>query len=215
MELSATAHPRPHDLLGLAPTAATLAEAMSDDAPAWVAQSLTRAPWVVVRRARARPGRISVGVRGATRAERWATSISWSDVIRVRTPEGLRAGDDGVSLPDVAATRALRVLDASLEPDWACWGPSGSVGFSLATRYAVVSETSDLDLLIRCLIRPAPGSLERVARLFAEQEARVDCQVETPIGAAHLDDLCRDGPSLMRTPEGAWLCEDPWAAVEP
>ncbi len=208
MEL--TAHPRPHDLLRLAPTAAT-----SDDAPAWVAQSLARAPWVVVRRARAGRGRIPVGVRGATRAERWATTISWSDVIRVRTPEDLRAGHDRDSLPDVAATKALRVLAASLEGDWACWGPTGSVGFSLATEHAVVSETSDLDLLIRCPIRPAPGSLERVARLFAEQEARVDCLLETPVGAVHLDDLRRDGPSLVRTPEGARLCEDPWAAIEP
>jgi phosphoribosyl-dephospho-CoA transferase len=213
--LSATARPRPHDLLRLAPAAATLAEAASHDAPAWVAQSLARAPWVVVRRARARCGRIPVGVRGATRAERWATSISWSDVTRVRTPEGLRSGQDRHSLPDVAATRALRVLAASLEPDWACWGPTGSVGFSLATRQAVVSEASDLDLLVRCPIRPAPGSLERLARLFAEQEARVDCLLETPIGAAHLDDLRRGGPTLVRTTEGARLCEDPWAAIEP
>ena len=215
MELSATAHPRPHDLLQLVPTVATLAQATSDDEPAWVAQSLAHTPWVVVRRARVPGGRIPVGVRGATRAERWATSISWSDVIGVRTPEDLRAGHDRDSLPDVTATRAFRVLASRFEPDWACWGPVGSVGFSLATGQAVVSETSDLDLLIRCPGRPPPGLLERVARLLAEQEARVDCQVETPVGAAHLDDLGRDGPSLVRTLEGARLCEDPWAAIEP
>ena len=214
MELSVALRPRPHDLLQLAPTTAILTEGSSNDAPAWAAHSLARAPWVVVRHARALPGRIPVGVRGATRAQRWATSVSRTDVIRIRTPEGLRAGDDRGCLPDVAATRALRVLAASLDHDWACWGPTGIVGFSLATRQSAVSETSDLDLLIRCPIRPPPGSLDRVARLFAEQQARVDCQVETPIGIAHLDDLRRDGPSLVRTAEGARLCADPWALIE-
>lgn len=214
MDLGAAACPRPHDLLQLAPTATTLAES-SNDTPAWVAQALARVPWVVVRRARSRPGRIPVGVRSSTRAERWPTGVSWSDVIRVLTPEELRAGDDRGSLPDVAATRAFRLLTASLELAQASWGPTGSVGFSLATGQAAVSETSDLDVLIRCPFRPAPGSLERLARLFAEQRTRVDCQVETPIGAVHLDDLLRDGPSLVRTFEGPQLCEDPWAAIEP
>ena len=107
------------------------------------------------------------------------------------------------------------VLTASAELASARWGPTGSVGFSLATGQAAVSETSDLDVLIRCPFRPAPGSLERLARLLAEQGTRVDCQVETPIGAVHLDDLLREGPSLVRTFDGARLCEDPWAAVEP
>ena len=65
--------------------------------------------------------------------------------------------------------------------------------------------------------RPDPRRVRSnaLARLFAEQAARVDCQVETPIGAVHLDDLLRDGPSLVRTLDGARLCEDPWAAIEP
>lgn len=215
MELSLVVPPRPHDLLRLAPTAAILAEGASDGAPAWVPHSLARAPWVVVRRARAEPGRISVGVRGATRAERWATSVSPTDVIQIRKPEDLRPADHPDFPPDVAATRALLALAASLEHWWACWGPTGSVGFSLATGHVVVGETSDLDLLIRCQSRPAPGSLERAARVFAAQEARVDCQIETPNGIAHIDDLWRDGRSvLVRTADGARLCNDPWALIE-
>ena len=208
-----TLPPRPHDVLQLASATAILADESGNDAPAWATQSLARAPWVVVRRARAVPGRIPVGVRGATRAERWATSVSRADVIGIRTPEDLRAGDDQGSLPDVAATRALGLLAASLDHDWACWGPTGSVGFALATRQPAVTETSDLDLLIRCPIRPAPGLLDRVARRFAGQEVRVDCQLETPVGIAHLDDLRRHGPSLVRTSAGARLCADPWAPL--
>ena len=214
MDLSPAASPRPHDLLQLSPTAPTPAEP-GNDTPAWAALALARVPWVVVRRARGRPGRIPVGVRGSTRAERWATTVSWSEVMRVRSPEDLRAEDDGGSLPDVAATRVFRVLTASPDLGWADWGPTGSVGFSLATGQAVLSETSDLDLLIRCPSRPEPGLLGRLARLFAEYAARVDCQVETPNGAVHLDELLRDGPSLLRTLDGARSCEDPWAPTEP
>jgi hypothetical protein len=43
---------------------------------------------------------------------------------------------------------------------------------------------SDLDLLLRCPVRPARASLDALASLFAAQEARVDGQVETPGGMA-------------------------------
>ena len=60
---------------------------------------------------------------------------------------------------------------------------------------------------------PRRGWLDRVARRFAGQEVRVDCQLETPVGIAHLDDLRRHGPSLVRTSAGARLCADPWAPL--
>jgi phosphoribosyl-dephospho-CoA transferase len=118
--------------------------------------------------------------------------------------------DDWAAIPDVAAMRTLRTLIPSLNRGGTVWGPTGSAGFSLATGHIAVRQASDLDLLLRCPARPARGWLDGLARLFAGQEARVDGQIETPAGVAHLDDLCRDGPSVVRTCAGPRLCADPW-----
>ena len=204
--MALTARPRPHDLIRLTPGAVSLAGAL-----AWVRASLARAPWAVVRHDRPVPGQIPVGIRGPTRALRWATYIPQAGVAGVRTPESLRHVGDWAAIPDVAAMRTLRALTVSLNRGGTAWGPTGSAGFSLATGHVAVRQASDLDLLLRCPARPARAWLDGVARLFAAQEARVDGQVETPAGVAHLDDLRHGGPSLVRTCAGPVLCADPWA----
>ena len=204
--MALTARPRPHDLIRLASGAVSLASA-----PAWVRASLARAPWAVVRHDRPVPGQIPVGIRGPTRELRWATYIPQVGIAGIRTPESLRNVDEWVAIPDVAAMRALRALIPSLNRGGTAWGPTGSAGFSLATGHIAVRRASDLDLLLRCPARPARAWLDGVAQLFAAQEARVDGQVETPAGVAHLDELLHDGPSLVRTCAGPVLCADPWA----
>ena len=204
--MALTARPRPHDLVRLTPGAVSLA-----GAPAWVRTSLARVPWAVVRHDLPVPGQIPVGIRGPTRELRWATYLPQAGVTGIRTPESLRHVDDWAAIPDVAAMRALRALIPSLNRGGTAWGPTGSAGFSLATGHIAVRRASDLDVLLRCPVRPARAWLDGAARLFATQEARVDGQVETPAGVAHLDDLRRDGPSLVRTCAGPRLCADPWA----
>ena len=164
--------------------------------------SLAGAPWAVVWHDRPVPGQIPVGIRGPTRELRWATYLPQAGVAGIRTPESLRNVDDWVAIPDVAAMRALRALIPSLNRGGTAWGPTGSAGFSLATGHIAVRRASDLDLLLRCPARPARAWLDGVAQLFAGQEARVDGQVETPTGVAHLDELRHDGPSLVRTCAG-------------
>jgi len=203
--MALTTRPKPHDLARLTSGAVSLA-----GAPPWVRASLASAPWAVVRHDRPVPGQVPVGVRGPRRELRWATYVPQSGIAGIRTPESLRPVGDWAAVPDVAAMRALRVLTPGLNRGGAVWGPTGSAGFSLATGHIAVGEASDLDLLLRCAARPARGWLDGPAWLFAGQEARVDCQVETPAGVAHLDDLCRDGPSLVRTSAGPRLCADPW-----
>jgi phosphoribosyl-dephospho-CoA transferase len=155
-------------------------------------------------------GQIPAGIRGPTRELRWATYIPRAGITGIRTPESLRPAGDWAALPDVAVMRTLQSLTASLNRAGADWGPTGSAGFSLATGHIAVGPASDLDLLLRCPARPARAWLDGLARLFAGQEARVDGQVETSAGIAHLDDLRRDGPVLVRTCAGPRLCADPW-----
>src|SRR5690606_18744164 len=133
--------PRPHDLLwGMTPSQ------LPADAPAWARQVLASGQPVVVRRALVAADQIAVGIRGASRDQRFATVMSLSRVLRCLSPEQLIAQLPAGELP---AFRALTVLNPVFEDLQRPWGVTGSVGFQLATGVAVVRAESDLDLLLR------------------------------------------------------------------
>ena len=203
----------PHHLVQIDPEAILIEE--GDSWPVWAGASLAAAPWAVVRHGRAAPGFVAVGIRGPGRAARWGTELSMSGVLEVRAPESLRNCEAWDSLPDVAAVRSLRALAAGLSSTQLCWGPAGSVGFSIATGWIVCNDASDLDIVVRCSTRPQRGVLEHLAALLSRQEARVDCQVIMPAGTAHLDDLIGEDPVLLRTHDGPYFCVDPWSREQP
>lgn len=201
---------RPHDLLRLTDPAELRCEG---SVPAWMPAALARAPWVVVRRARAPSDIIPVGARGRTRADRLAAFLVSSAVTVRVTPEDLATARGWRHTPRVRTIGALRVLDAADElftSQGLAWGPTGSVGFELATGVATVDPASDLDVVIRA---PEPWPLDR-ARTLADSLAplpvRVDAQLETSLGAVSLTEYARGGTVLLRTPDGPRLIHDPW-----
>ena len=204
---------RPHDLIRLADGAGIRHEGQ---VPAWVPVSLARAPWVVVRRARTPSALIPVGVRGSTRSERLAAFLSPTDVAARVSPEGLAAARGwrhAFRARNACRLGALRVLDAVDELFTSlglAWGPTGSVGFDLATGAAVAGPTSDLDVVVRA---PEPWSRARARKLaddLARRPVRVDTQLDTPSGAVALAEYARGGRVLLRTPDGPKLVNDPW-----
>lgn len=187
--------PRPHDLLRV--------DAHPSDAPAWVSDALRLTPWVVVRRAEVPDGLVAVGVRGSTRAQRFAWAISMDTVREIITPEALTSTTPTRDLPVFGAFRSVCSL-----LDGVCWGPTGSVGFELATGAPTATSHSDLDLLVR---EPSSATTALFSRL-ATLDVRVDCQVETRWGAVALAELVSEaGELLVRTPSGPIL--RPRAAV--
>jgi phosphoribosyl-dephospho-CoA transferase len=181
--------------------------------PAWVPESLARAPWVVVRRARTQAGLIPVGVRGRARGERFAAWLAPDAVAARVTPEYLAAARCWRHVPRARRVGSLRVLDAV---DELCtslglaWGPTGSVGFELATGVPSTGVASDLDVVIRA---PQPWSLEyarEMADCLNRLPARVDAQLDTTAGAVTLAEYACGGHVLVRTPDGPRLTRDPW-----
>lgn len=194
--------PRPHDLLRLSG-----ARPLPADAPPWARDALRAVPWVVVRRAAAPSGLIAVGVRGARRSERYAMAVDPDDVVNVVAPEHLATA---VPRPDrdLPALRALRDIRLTLDEAPVSWGPTGSVGFELATRAPTATGTSDLDLVLRAphLTGAALAQLAELHGAFGRLGTRVDCQVETPAGAIALAELTGDTPHVMvRTSDGPRL----------
>jgi phosphoribosyl-dephospho-CoA transferase len=201
---------RPHDLLRLADGTGLSDE---ESVPAWVPTSLARAACVVVRRAHAPAGLIPVGVRGRTRAERFSALLALDAVAARVTPEDLVCARGWRNMVRAHTIRSLGVLDTVDELFAAlglAWGPTGSVGFELATSVATASTDSDLDLVVRAP-EPLPlGKAQEIADYLNRLPVRVDTQLDAPAGTVTLADYVRGGRILLRTPDGPILTGDPW-----
>lgn len=198
--------PRPHDLLWGMP-----ASGLPSDAPQWAREVLLGGQPVVVRRAMARVGWVAVGVRGQGRAQRLAAMMRLAHIQRQQGPEALH----WQAQSRWPALQALVSLAPVLNASGLAWGPTGSVGYQLASGIEVVHAESDLDLLLRA---PQPLSRAQARGLLATLDCapcRVDVQLETPAGAVALREwagLARR--VLLKAAHGPRLVSDPWAVME-
>ncbi len=201
-----------HDLLRLR----SLAPA--DDAPCWLADAFSEAPFAVVRRAEAPSGFVAVGFRGPSRSDRYGTLVALDAVLSVWSPEDLLYRRPSSERETLSAFTALTQIIAAGDFRSFAWGPTGSVGFELATAQPTVTRVSDLDLLVRT---PSPlarahartlrTTLERIER---DCGLRIDAQLETPAGGVALGEWAQDKPRVMvRSARGPSLVDDPWAAA--
>ena len=206
-----------HSLLRIDCAAALRGASMP--APHWVAAQLARTPWVVVRRAPCHDRLVPVGVRGATRAERFAGWLRAESVRAYVSPLQLAARRDWRRNPRRAEVAALAALDdveaimarAGLA---ARWGVAGSVAFELASGCATTSCASDVDLIVK-LDAPFPAAAAQALDAELTQLAvRADVLLETPVGAVALAEYAHArAPYLVRTVDGPRRLADPWAAA--
>lgn len=201
---------RVHDLLRIDPAALDLSRGA---APLWVRAALASCPWVVVRRAPAPEGQIAVGVRGATRDQRWGTFCNKDGVCGIVRPEELLALYQSSARP--LRTPALRVL-REIDEQWADfalqWGPGGSVGFELATRRLVTTDASDLDLILYASQRMTKETARSLWERTVGLAVRVDVRIEAPECACSLEEYARELPAriVLRYADGPRLGADPW-----
>jgi phosphoribosyl-dephospho-CoA transferase len=203
---------KPHDLLELKSPGSI------DDlegAPAWVYESLSACPYVVVRRKPASENGIAVGVRGESRNQRWPGIVSPDRIKTIVSPFELRAGAT-IKPERLEAIPALRHLLA-LEKEWCSldlkWGPGGSVGFELASAYPVATPLSDLDII---LFAPISFDYDYARSLLLSVRQIADCidvLVETPECAFSLDEYAHSQghPLLLRCLDKPRMAVDPWS----
>jgi phosphoribosyl-dephospho-CoA transferase len=176
MQLSEIDNPQVHDLLQIDRDSLN-----SIAAPSWVKQTLSSCPWAAVRRAQASAGEIAVGVRGNTRSKRWGGFFKKRFISRIVRPTELLALER--SSTRILRTPALRVLQEVIET-WRGltlpWGPTGSVGFELATGHQVTAEASDLDIAICAPDRISVEQARAVWESVTGLQTKVDIRVETP-----------------------------------
>jgi phosphoribosyl-dephospho-CoA transferase len=199
----------PHDILKIQPVGLCDVE----NRPAWVNETLKSTPFVVVRRAALMHNQIPVGVRGQVRQQRYAGLVSIEHILICIKPEMLAQAKSWQQNRHFSKEliSTLEKADQVLSAQQLVWGPTGSVGFELATGLPVVSSASDLD----CLLRADTYLSQRIAeKIYAELKAagtKFDVQLETPQGAVSLVEYSRGArPFLLRTLYGPKLVNTPW-----
>jgi phosphoribosyl-dephospho-CoA transferase len=201
----------PHDLLRLASGTPDF-----PDAPAWAAASLKRAPFVVVRRAVSVDGSIAVGIRGAVRSERFGSWLDPRYVERVLEPETLLANSKpSITRAELPAFALLEAIAPLCDSSGYVWGPTGSAAFELASGSPTVTQTSDLDLVMRApepLDRAAAKTLfDALSQAAHDHGMRIDMQIQTQDGAFSLAEYVHPGARVMlRCADGPRLVADPW-----
>jgi phosphoribosyl-dephospho-CoA transferase len=177
--------------------------------PSWSHEALSRAPWVVVRRAPFENELIPVGVRGKNRSERFAAFAHAAAIVQCVSPEDLaacQAWREASRREEIPALRALPKIHLALQALGLSWGPVGSVGFELATAFPAANCSSDLDLIIRLSDALVPRLAEKVVEAIEDAGTRVDVLLETAAGAIALAEYVRSGPNLLlRTVNGPRL----------
>jgi len=197
----------PHDLLWGLQT-----QQLPVLAPSWVARVLSLGQPVVVRRSREVTGKIAVGVRGATRDQRYATLMDAVAVTRRVRPEALC---HSVGRRDIPALRALAWLRPGLDGCGWVWGVGGSAGFELASGVDALHAHSDLDLILRTPQTMSRSEAQQLLELCDRAPCRVDVQLQTPLGGVAMREWAAGKPRvLLKSAQGAYLTSDPWAPRE-
>src|SRR5258708_27962035 len=166
---------------------------------------------------------LPVGIRGQNRSERCAAFLPCGACGTRIAPEDLvatHAWTQNQRLREMEAIQGLAEIEPYRLASGLCWGPTGSVGFELASGVPTATTTSDLDVVIRAPQPLAWQTAEVLLTHLGKALARLDVQIETPCGAIALAEYVRRGPHsqaalLVRTCTGPRWVDDPWQSTTP
>jgi phosphoribosyl-dephospho-CoA transferase len=206
---------RPHDLLWPSDPKALMPLAPAS-LPSWASTDWMAVAPVVVRRQKLDDSDLlPVGLRGRERNQRLAACVPRDAVTHIVSPEML-AQASGIPL-DFPALEALATVRPLLDALGVPWGPTGGVGFALATGLPVLHAASDLDLLLRAASPLDRAQTDVLAALLHGAACRIDLQIDTGLGGFSFAEwMAGRERVLLKTDRGPLLLRDPWqAALQP
>lgn len=206
---------RTHDLLEIDSKRFLSCQA---SAPEWVAESLQRTPFLVVRRGLVTEQMVTVGVRGVDRNQRWAAMCPLNLVKNILAPPQLLKRRVPKTREDaIPAFRALNFVKERWRAIGYSWGPGGSVGFELAAGEQIAKPESDLDLVIYATERITQEMAKSLYAQTLNLPVAVDVRVEAPLCGFSLKEFAwrNSGKILLRTSNGIMLGTDPWGDEVP
>ncbi|KAF3999085.1 malonate decarboxylase holo-ACP synthase [Glaciimonas immobilis] len=206
---------RPHDLLWITDVESLISEL---PLPAWASPEWLVAAPVVMRREQVDDAQwLPVGLRGQTRSERFKALLSVNAVAHCVPPEFLVSAEAWKlhGQYDVfPAVQALVNIAPLLNTMGLCWGPTGSVGFALASGLPVLHDASDLDLVVRASSPLPLATVKLLKTLLVSHLCRIDMQIDTGNGGfAFAEWVSGRNSVLLKTNTGPILTADPWAKI--
>jgi len=219
----------PHDLVWVADPAGLH---WRGDVPDWCEQWLrlgAPTPVVLRRENIGDESLLPVGIRGTQRHERQAAYLERRAIARVMRPEELisferAAGGSAATVPGPDPYAVLLDLCPAMAGIGLPWGPTGGLGFALATGLPVLHEGSDIDLLVRAPAPLSQGQLRILAAVVERSQRPVDLQIDTGHGGFSFKEWAGCDPEragrrsprekrrrvLLKTGAGPVLTRDPW-----
>jgi len=204
---------RPHDLLWAQDWHGLLAHVAL---PSWVVEARHAGDPVIAvvrREALNDPALVAVGLRGRERSQRLGVRLQRAAVLHCVSPEMLidfaapgRPSDPAASRAISALGRIAPLLDAS----GLFWGPTGSLGYALATGLPALHSASDIDLLVRAPFPLSARQAQLLHAALASSACLVDMQIDTGHGGFSFAEWNRGGSVLLKTDFGPFLTSDPW-----
>lgn len=179
----------------------------------WVYKSLEVAPYVVVRRAPIINNIVPVGIRGRNRSQRLAAKVLFNESIEIVTPEKLASKMLWSCNKHLEETKMIKILDSVdtiLKNYNLIWGPTGSVGFELASGIETVTCNSDLDIIIRTPNVLPKSIAEEITKQLSNLPVKIDAQLEIPMGSIALAECMSNNIKIvLRTISGPKLIKNP------
>lgn len=174
--------------------------------PDWVTDASASKNFGVVRRMPIVNKIVPIGLRGETRAQRYGGFIHESNITQVITPVSLLDCIDKFN--NQIYFSALNNIKKEFEKLQLLWGPTGSVGFEIATSIKVTTLNSDIDI---CLYVNQVNKelLVEVGKFLESLDRRIDVQVEVPsVGAFILNDYLKHAKTgfIVKNQFGPHLC---------
>ncbi len=211
--MDAQRHFQPHDLLWAVDAVSFTSQ---DTFPDWSSSEwLSSAPAVVRREKVVDRDYLPVGLRGVTREQRHKAYLRWQGVARWVTPEMLSQAavlEHARSLVRFAAIDTLLTIAPRLDALHLAWGPTGSVGFTLASGIVVLRAASDLDLLVRAPDMLDSHTIKALCAMESHASCRLDIQIDTGHGAFSVAEWARgERRVLLKTDTGPLLTHAPWS----
>lgn len=181
--------------------------AFHEGVPDWVKARPTSQHYAVVRRMKTTTQTVAIGLRGKGRSERIAGFINKAEIEEIITPRSLVSGM--AHYRDSRFRAVLSEVDTIVSPFGYEWGPTGSIGFELATGIPVTTATSDLDMTVYVPSGPDYQVLVQLYEQLEQCSLRIDTQIEFgQMGAALLTDIVKfKSGFLLRTSSGPLIAE--------
>lgn len=179
----------------------------SMELPEWVKDAPASQNFGVVRRMPITNKTVPIGLRGDTREKRHGAFIHESYIMQVISPVSLVNRIDEFN--DRIYFPTLYKVKEVFEKYSLKWGPTGSIGFEIATSIPVTTPNSDIDICLY-LDQIDTDLLVVVGKFLDSLDRRIDVQVEVPsIGAFILNDYLKNMKAgfIIKTKFGPHLCK--------